>query len=102
MDTAAPQRPAELANRVSRAALFADSPTQPATRPIPPGSWDHARCKIIKGKSLHALRRDLRYAHGGAFHSPHLTGQSEQACCLTPRTKAWRSGRRHQGQSSSV
>ncbi|MFD1542795.1 hypothetical protein [Nonomuraea guangzhouensis] len=30
----------------------------------------------------------MRYAHGGAFRSPHLTGQSEQAWCLTLLTNA--------------
>jgi hypothetical protein len=37
---------------------------------------------------VHALRRDLRYAHAGAFRSPHLTGQTEQALCLTLLTNA--------------
>ncbi len=41
-----------------------------------------------KGESLHALRRDLRYAHGGNFRSPHLSGQTEQAWCLTVLTNA--------------
>lgn len=43
---------------------------------------------LNKGESVHALRRDLRYAHAGAFRSPHLTGQSEQALCLTLLTNA--------------
>lgn len=43
---------------------------------------------LNKGESVHALRRDLRYAHAGAFRSPHLTGQSEQAWCLTLLTNA--------------
>ncbi|MGR6919450.1 Tn3 family transposase [[Actinomadura] parvosata] len=44
--------------------------------------------QLNKGESLHALRRDLRYAHGGTFRSPHLTGQSERAWCLTLLTNA--------------
>ena len=34
------------------------------------------------------MRRDLRYADAGAFRSPHLTGQTEQAWCLTLLTNA--------------
>jgi TnpA family transposase len=44
--------------------------------------------QLNKGESMHALRRDLRYAHGGAFTSRHLTGQTEQAWCLTVLTNA--------------
>lgn len=44
--------------------------------------------QLNKGESLHALRRDLRYAHGGSFRSPHLAGQTEQAWCLTVLTNA--------------
>lgn len=44
--------------------------------------------QLNKGESLHALGRDLRYAHGGAFRSPHLSGQTEQAWCLTVLTNA--------------
>lgn len=43
---------------------------------------------LNKGKSVHALRRDLRYARQGAFRSPHLQGQSEAAWCLTLLTNA--------------
>jgi hypothetical protein len=43
---------------------------------------------LNKGESVHALRRDLRYAHQGAFRSPHLTGRSEQAWCPTLLTNA--------------
>lgn len=43
---------------------------------------------LNKGESVHALRRDLRYAHQGAFRSPHLQGQSEAAWCLTLLTNA--------------
>lgn len=43
---------------------------------------------LNKGESVHALRRDLRYARAGAFRSPHLTGQGEQAWCLTLLTNA--------------
>ena len=52
-----------------------------------------AECRRItrqlnEGESPHALRRDLRYAHGGAFTSRHLAGQTEQAWCLTVLTNA--------------
>ncbi|WP_194909560.1 Tn3 family transposase [Catenulispora rubra] len=39
--------------------------------------------QLNKGEHLHALRRDLRYAHNGAFTSRHLMGQTESAWCLT-------------------
>jgi TnpA family transposase len=37
---------------------------------------------------VHALRRDLRYSHHGAFRSAHLQGQTEAAWCLTVLTNA--------------
>jgi TnpA family transposase len=39
--------------------------------------------QLNKGESLHALRRDLRYAHQGTVCNPHLADQTEQAWCLT-------------------
>ncbi|WP_441948558.1 Tn3 family transposase [Nocardia sp. 2TAF39] len=36
-----------------------------------------------QGESLHALRRDLLYAHEGMIRARHLDGQTEQAWCLT-------------------
>lgn len=50
------------------------------------------RCKITrqlnKGESLHALRRDLLYAHEGMIRARHLETQAEQAWCLTLVTNA--------------
>jgi hypothetical protein len=43
---------------------------------------------LNKGESVQVLRRDLRYVHASALRSPHLTGQSEQAWCLTLLTSA--------------
>ncbi len=39
--------------------------------------------QLNKGESLHALRRDLLYAHEGMIRARHLEGQTEQAWCLT-------------------
>jgi TnpA family transposase len=36
-----------------------------------------------KGESLHALKRDLLYAHEGTVRARHLEQQTEQAWCLT-------------------
>ena len=39
--------------------------------------------QLNKGESMHALRRDVFYAHEGAVHRHHLQAQTEQAWCLT-------------------
>jgi TnpA family transposase len=44
--------------------------------------------QLNKGESLHALRRDLRYAQQGAITRPHPGEQTEQAWCLTVLTNA--------------
>ena len=44
--------------------------------------------QLNKGESLHALRRDLHYAHQGTVGKPHLADQSEQAWCLTVLTNS--------------
>ncbi|MEU4708174.1 Tn3 family transposase [Nocardia salmonicida] len=44
--------------------------------------------QLNKGESLHALRRDLLYAHEGMIRARHLDGQTEQAWCLTLTTNA--------------
>ena len=44
--------------------------------------------QLNKGESLHALRRDLRYARQGTITQPHLPGQTEQAWCLTVLTNS--------------
>ena len=44
--------------------------------------------RLNKGESLHALRRDLRYAQQGAITRPHPGEQTEQAWCLTVLTNA--------------
>ena len=44
--------------------------------------------QLNKGESLHALRRDLLYAHEGALRARHLEAQTEQAWCLTLATNA--------------
>ena len=44
--------------------------------------------QLNKGESLHALRRDLRYAQRGAITRPHPGEQTEQAWCLTVLTNA--------------
>lgn len=54
----------------------------------PAPRWPRCSGTLNKGESVHTLRQDLRFAHAGAFHSPHLPGQSEQAWCLTLLTNA--------------
>jgi len=44
--------------------------------------------QLNKGESLHALRRDLLYAHEGMIRARHLEDQTEQAWCLTLATNA--------------
>jgi len=44
--------------------------------------------QLNKGESLHALRRDVFYAHEGAVRRRHLQDQTEQAWCLTIATNA--------------
>lgn len=44
--------------------------------------------QLNKGESLHALRRDLLYAHEGMIRARHLESQTEQAWCLTLATNA--------------
>ncbi|MFI1461941.1 Tn3 family transposase [Nocardia carnea] len=44
--------------------------------------------QLNKRESLHALRRDLLYAHEGMIRARHLDGQTEQAWCLTLATNA--------------
>jgi TnpA family transposase len=44
--------------------------------------------QLNKGESLHALKRDLLYAHEGAVRARHLDAQTEQAWCLTLVTNA--------------
>ena len=44
--------------------------------------------QLNKGESLHALRRDLRYARQGTITQPHLADQTEQAWCLTLLTNS--------------
>jgi len=44
--------------------------------------------QLNKGESMHALRRDVFYAHEGAVHRHHLQAQTEQAWCLTIATNA--------------
>ncbi|MEU8133599.1 Tn3 family transposase [Streptodolium elevatio] len=44
--------------------------------------------QLNKGESLHALQRDLLYAHEGAIRARHLEQQTEQAWCLTLVTNA--------------
>jgi len=44
--------------------------------------------QLNKGESLHALKRDLLYAHEGAIRARHLEQQTEQAWCLTLVTNA--------------
>lgn len=39
--------------------------------------------QLNKGESLHALRRDLLYAHEGMIRARHLEARAEQAWCLT-------------------
>jgi TnpA family transposase len=44
--------------------------------------------RLNKRESLHALKRDLLYAHEGTIRGRHLEQQSEQAWCLTLVTNA--------------
>jgi TnpA family transposase len=44
--------------------------------------------QLNKGESLHALKRDLLYAHEGAVRARHLEQQTEQAWYLTLVTNA--------------
>ncbi|MEV0106750.1 Tn3 family transposase [Nocardia sp. NPDC050799] len=44
--------------------------------------------QLNKGESLHALRRDLLYAHEGMIRARQLQDQTEQAWCLTLATNA--------------
>ena len=44
--------------------------------------------QLNKGETLHALRRDLCYAHEGKLRHRHHEDQSEQALCLTVVTNA--------------
>ncbi len=44
--------------------------------------------QLNKGESLHALKRDLLYAHQGTVRVRHLQAQTEQAWCLTLVTNA--------------
>jgi Tn3 transposase DDE domain len=39
--------------------------------------------QLNKGESLHALKRDLLYAHEGTIRARHLEQQTEQTWCLT-------------------
>ena len=44
--------------------------------------------QLNKGESLHALKRNLLYAHEGTVRARHLQEQAEQAWCLTLVTNA--------------
>ncbi|MGH3565747.1 MAG: Tn3 family transposase [Pseudonocardia sp.] len=44
--------------------------------------------QLNKGESLHALRRDLLYAHEGTVRARHLDAQTEQAWALTLTTNS--------------
>jgi TnpA family transposase len=44
--------------------------------------------QLNKGESLHALKRDLLYAHEGTIRARHLEQQTEQAWCVTLVTNA--------------
>lgn len=44
--------------------------------------------RLNKGESLHALRRDLHYAHQGSITKAQLADQTVQAWCLTVLTNA--------------
>ena len=46
------------------------------------------RRALNKGESLHALRRDLLFAHQGHLRRRHLADQVDQALCLTLVTNA--------------
>ena len=56
--------------------------------PLRPGVPAEVARQLNKGESLHALRRDLRHARQGTITQPHLTGQTEQAWCLTVLTNS--------------
>jgi len=49
---------------------------------------DVASRRGLKGESLHALRRDLFFAHQGHIRRRHLDDQIDQALCLTLVTNA--------------
>ncbi|MET8335918.1 Tn3 family transposase [Streptosporangium canum] len=51
-------------------------------------AWLIIARQLNKGESLHALRRDLRYAQQGAVTKPALADQTDQAWCLTVLTNA--------------
>ena len=53
-----------------------------------PGYRRRITRQLNKGESLHALRRDLLYAHQGTIRRRHLEAQTEQAWCLTLATNA--------------
>jgi len=59
---------------------------------LPPGPaschLSAAAALLNKGESLHALRRDLLYAHEGMIRARHLETQTEQAWRLTLATNA--------------
>ncbi len=60
--------------------------------------------QLNKGESLHALRRDLLYAHEGMIRARHLEGQTEQAWCLTLATNAviaWTTEYRARGRTDA-
>jgi TnpA family transposase len=44
--------------------------------------------QLNKGESVHALKRDLLYAHEGMIRARHIEGQTELAWCLTLATNA--------------
>ncbi|MER5424163.1 Tn3 family transposase [Streptosporangium roseum] len=44
--------------------------------------------QLNKGESLHALKRNLLYAHEGTVRARHIEAQTEQAWCLTLITNA--------------
>ena len=46
------------------------------------------RRQLNKGESLHALRRELIFAHQGHLRRRHLDDQIDQALCLTLITNA--------------
>ncbi|WP_103380672.1 Tn3 family transposase [Pseudonocardia dioxanivorans] len=53
-----------------------------------PGYRRRIARQLNKGESLHALKRDLLYAHEGTIRARHLEAQTEQAWCLTLVTNA--------------
>ncbi|MGS2648315.1 Tn3 family transposase [Streptosporangium sp. G12] len=58
--------------------------------------------QLNKGESLHALKRDLPYAHEGTIRGRHLEQQSEQAWCLTLVTNDGRRGPKHRPPAGRV